>query len=82
MFIRQVFYGCLRYKDFLKNFTEVFFQLRKGSTSRKDELLYSIFAYLTIFRLNELSFDDYKLLVLVRKKNFIFKSFFISLKIM
>ena len=51
-------------------FTEVFFQLRKGSTSRKDELLYSIFAYLTIFRLNELSFDDYKLLVLVRKKKF------------
>ena len=50
MFIRQVFYGCLRYKDFLKNFTEVFFQLRKGSTSRKDELLYSIFAYLTIFK--------------------------------
>ena len=74
MFIRQVFYGCLRYKDFLKNFTEVFFQLRKGSTSRKDELLYSIFAYLTIFRLNELSFDDYKLLVLVRKK-ILFNSF-------
>ena len=31
-------------------FTEVFFHFRKGSTSRKDELLYSIFAYLTIFK--------------------------------
>ena len=76
MFIRQVFYGCLRYKDFLKNFTEVFFHLRKGSTSRKDELLYSIFAYLTIFRLNELSFDDYKLLVLVRIKKIYLTHFY------
>ena len=68
MFIRQVFYGCLRYKDFLKNFTEVFFHLRKGSTSRKDELLYSILAYLAIFRLDDLPLDDFKQFVLVSYK--------------
>lgn len=63
MFIKQVFYGVLRYADFLKVFTDNLFHYNKSSTERKDETLYQIFAYLSIFRLDELPSDDYKLLI-------------------
>ena len=79
MFIRQVFYGCLRYKEFLKVFTDVFYNSRRGTTSIKDIYLYTVFAYITIFRLNELPIDDFNLLILVRSNN-LFNLF--SLKIM
>lgn len=65
MFIKQVFYGVMRYLDFLKVFTENLFSLNKSTTERKDENLYQIFAYLTIFRLDELPMDDYKHFVYV-----------------
>jgi hypothetical protein len=65
MFIKQVFYGLLRYNDFLKVFTTNLFNLNKSCTDRKDEILYNIFTYITIFRLDELPFDDYKSLVYV-----------------
>ena len=64
MFIKQVFYGVLRYKAFLKIFTESLFTSKPSSTERKDETLFHVFAYLTIFRLNELPLDDYKQLVI------------------
>lgn len=66
MFIKQVFYGVLRREEFLKIFTESLFKSKPSSTERKDETLFHIFAYLTIFRLHELPLDDYKQLVLVR----------------
>lgn len=65
MFIKQILYGVLRYQDFLKVFTENLFHLNKSSTERKDETLYQIFAYITVFRLEELPLDDYKQLVYV-----------------
>jgi hypothetical protein len=65
MFIKQILYGVLRYAEFLKIFTESLFHLNKSSTERKDETLFQIFAYITCFRLEELSLDDYKLLVYV-----------------
>jgi hypothetical protein len=65
MFIKQVFYGVLRYADFLKIFTESLFLAKPSSTERKDETLFNIFIYLTIFRLNELPLDDFKSLVIV-----------------
>lgn len=67
MFIKQVFYGVMRYLEFLKVFTENLFLLNKATTERKDEVLYQIFAYLTIFRLEELPMDDYKNFVCVRQ---------------
>jgi hypothetical protein len=67
MFIKQILYGVLRYQDFLKVFTENLFHLNKSSTERKDETLYQIFAYITVFRLEELPLDDYKQLVYVSK---------------
>jgi hypothetical protein len=65
MFIKQVFYGVLRYAEFLKIFTESLFLAKPSSTERKDETLFNIFIYLTVFRLNELPLDDYKSLVIV-----------------
>jgi hypothetical protein len=67
MFIKQILYGVLRYSEFLKVFTENLFQMNKASTERKDEVLYQIFTYVTVFRLNELPIDDYKSLVYVSK---------------
>lgn len=66
MFIKQVFYGVMRYFDFLKVFSDKFISINKGTTERKDENLYQIFAYLTIFRLDELPLEDYKHFVLVK----------------
>jgi hypothetical protein len=41
--------------------------MNKSSTERKDETLYHIMLYVTIFRLNELPMDDYKSLVYVSR---------------
>jgi hypothetical protein len=65
MFIKQVFYGVLRYKDFLVIFTNSLFNAKPASTERKDETLFDIFLYLTIFRLDELPVEDYRNLVIV-----------------
>lgn len=65
MFIEQVYFGVLRYKDFLKAFTEYLFTSKPASTERKDDVLFQIILYLTIFRLNELPMDDYKSIILV-----------------
>jgi hypothetical protein len=67
MFIKQVFYGVMRYADFLKVFSDKLFLFNKATTERKDEFLYQIFAYLIIFRLDELPMEDFKSIVNVRK---------------
>lgn len=64
MFIKQVFYGVNQYRSFFKVFTTKFFELNVASTERKDEDLYHIFLYLTLFRFEELPFEEYKKLVL------------------
>lgn len=66
MFIKQVFYGVLQYKDFLKVFTDNLFSMNKSTTERKDENLYHIIGYLTVFRLDELPLEDYKQIIVVR----------------
>ena len=72
MFIKQVYFGVLRYKEFLKvhtiftkAFTDKLFELNKSTTERKDEILYQILCYLTVFRIEELPQDDYRGLILV-----------------
>ena len=44
-------------------FTRVFFERNLGSTNRNDATLYQIFAYLSFFRLEELSPQDFRKLV-------------------
>jgi hypothetical protein len=82
MFIKQILFGVLRYSEFLKIFTENLFHINKSSTERKDEVLFQIFTYITIFRLNELPLEDYKQLVNVNiNKNRTTLKHFTSLKI-
>lgn len=64
VFVKQVFYGCTRYQDFLKVFTKVFFEKNPVGSNRNDNVRYMIFAYMSFFRLEELSFEDYRKLVL------------------
>jgi hypothetical protein len=63
VFIKQIFYGCIRYQDFLKAFTKIFFERNVVGTNRNDMNIYLIFAYLSFFRLEELSMEDFKKLV-------------------
>ena len=72
MFISQVYFGVLRYKDFLKEFTEFLFTSKPASTERKDDLLFQIILYLTIFRKKELPDDDYKAIILVSYNLYIY----------
>ena len=72
MFIKQVYFGVLRYKDFLKEFTEFLFVSKPSSTERKDDTLFQIIIYLTIFRLDELPLDDYKAIILVSYNIYLF----------
>jgi len=64
VFVKQVFYGCVRYEEFLKVFNKVFFELNPVGTNRNDQYLYMVFAYMSFFRLEELSFEDYRKLIL------------------
>lgn len=64
VFLKQVFYGCIRYDEFFKAFTKTFFAENAAQTNRKDTTLYSIFAYLTLFRLEELQIEDFKRIVM------------------
>lgn len=54
----------LRYLDFLKILTKSLFQSNPGSTNRNDSVLYHIFAYMIIFRLDELPFNEFKKMVM------------------
>jgi hypothetical protein len=53
----------VRYADFLKAFVDIFFKLHSSSTNRNDAVLYKIFAYMTFFRLEELSSQDFRKLI-------------------
>ena len=68
--------------EYLKIFTESLFVSKPSSTERKDETLFDIFIYLTIFRLNELPLDDFKSLVIVSYMfHYLYFYFYYSFKI-
>ena len=64
VFVKQIFYGCTRYQDFLKVFIKVFFERHPVGTNRNDQVMYMIFAYMSFFRLEELAIEDYRKLVM------------------
>jgi hypothetical protein len=65
VFLKQIFYGCDRYKGFIKTSNNVIFTLYSTSTNRKnDATLFSIFTYLICFRMDELPFSEFKKIVL------------------
>jgi hypothetical protein len=63
-FLHQVVYGCQRYKRLLKVFLSSFYYNHSGEAARSDISLYTVLAYLAILRLDELTFDQFKRLVL------------------
>lgn len=60
VFMKQVFYGCVRYKKPLKVFLLNFYHDNAGTTLRSDYTMYMVLAYLAIFRLKELGFDHFR----------------------
>ncbi len=65
MFIKQVFFGVLRYKNLLKMLTDEIFSFKPTSKNKNDEALYHIIIFITIFRFDEIPFEDYQSLLLV-----------------
>ena len=63
-FIKQVFYGCVRYQDFLKVFIKKFYERNPVGTNRNDQVLYQVFSYMIFFRLEELAHEDLRKLIM------------------
>lgn len=59
-FIREVFYGVMRYKGALKAFMTCFFNDMMARVVRSDYTTYMILTYLCIFRLEELTLEEFR----------------------
>jgi hypothetical protein len=59
-FLRQVFYGCIRYKRLLGIFISAFFHHNAGTLIRGDADMYVVYTYLALCRLEELGFPQFK----------------------
>lgn len=80
VFMKQVFYGCERYRAFLKASNNAIFTQFSASTNRKnDATLFAVFTYLVCFRMDELPFAEFKKIVLSQdpvKMNVLFSFIF------
>ena len=74
MFIKQIFFGVLRYKNFLKIFTDELLLSKSSNIDYHDEKLLYIIIYITIFRFDELSLEDYKSIIMVSYILYIIKN--------
>ncbi|WIA13671.1 hypothetical protein OEZ85_007232 [Tetradesmus obliquus] len=62
-FVRQVVYGVTRYRRFLDCFLDSFFHHNRGTALRADAVKYRVLTYLAAFRLQELTFPTFRLLL-------------------
>ncbi|CAM9215726.1 unnamed protein product, partial [Scytosiphon promiscuus] len=58
VFLKQVLYGCVRYKDALRVFLKHYYNDMASSVLRNDFTLYMVLGYLLLFRLDELGFGE------------------------
>ncbi|OQR95489.1 hypothetical protein THRCLA_07818 [Thraustotheca clavata] len=63
LFLHQVLYGCVRYKDILKVFLSNFYQDNSAKVSRNDYTKFMILGYLCIFRLDDIGLGTFKSIV-------------------
>ena len=56
LFLKQVLYGTYRYGNVLKILINSFYFNNGSKAARSDATLYTVMAYLTFFRLDELTF--------------------------
>ena len=56
----KVLYGCVRYKDALRVFLKHYYNDMASSVLRSDFTLYMVLGYLLLFRLDELSFAEFR----------------------
>jgi len=66
-FIQQVVYGWYREKAGLEAFVENFFSDCASMVSRADKVLYTVIAYIAIFRLDEIGWNHFKELVITQE---------------
>ena len=65
VFMKQIFYGCERYRAFLKASNNAIFSQFSSTTNRKnDSTLFAIFTYIICFRMDELPFTEFKKIIL------------------
>mmetsp|Transcript_5900 Transcript_5900/g.11252 ORF Transcript_5900/g.11252 Transcript_5900/m.11252 type:complete len:678 (-) Transcript_5900:239-2272(-) len=64
LFLRQVFYGLIRYKKLLHVLIQAFYFQNSSVASRSDINTFTLFAFFTIIRLQDLGFGPYRRLVL------------------
>eukprot|EP00775_Hariotina_reticulata_P001557 gene1557-1897_t len=62
-FVAQVVYGVLRYRKFINGFLDSFYHFNSGTALRSDAVKYRIIVYLAAFRLQELTFKMFRLLL-------------------
>ena len=63
-FVKQVVYGTVRYKRLIMVLLTAFYNRHSGQILRGDRNKYAVFMYITLFRIPDLSFPQYKRLVL------------------
>jgi hypothetical protein len=62
-FLRQIFYGCVRYKRMIDVLVTAFYHDNASCTLRSDRDMYCVYAYLALQRLEELGFGQYRRLI-------------------
>eukprot|EP00297_Palpitomonas_bilix_P002328 CAMPEP_0113895456 /NCGR_PEP_ID=MMETSP0780_2-20120614/17373_1 /TAXON_ID=652834 /ORGANISM="Palpitomonas bilix" /LENGTH=799 /DNA_ID=CAMNT_0000886289 /DNA_START=165 /DNA_END=2564 /DNA_ORIENTATION=+ /assembly_acc=CAM_ASM_000599 len=77
LFLKQVLYGCVRYKKVLKIAVTHFYTTYSGSLIRSDFTMYMVLSYLAIFRLKDLSFPIFRQFLMSQEaqKMYLFTSF-------
>lgn len=62
-FVKQVFYGCVRYQRFLRLFVTSFLYRCPTQALRSEQTLYTVLGYLLFFRLEELGVGELRQLL-------------------